>query len=275
MAAVPTERMYDLYSSYLESRLEACLELVSAGLDAGAAVASTSSPSPDASDRFTRKRVRPSRKPSSQPNPPPSQAPNAPHGIAVAAGAELLALYRTAHDASCASMGLYLRWMGWAERLGQPKMAGAVAKQACSRHPSSLELWACRLRLDSAARPAKTEPLKGWTSQVLETLKTAVKAIQPGVGGEEGSISLLWLQALEVILPQSDPEGLGRLVDLLELTVIKTPGSDIGRVVAAYLERIRCARKCGRTMVLGNRLRHQGSVFPFHRNVEVSQSLTC
>ena len=238
--AVQSERMFDLYSSYLESRLESCLKLAADELEAGDAIPSTSAPSSNPTERSSRKRGRAStlRKEdaSSQQPQQPSQMPTAASGAAIESGAELLAVYRVAHDAGCASSGMYLRWVGWAEQLGQPKMAGAAVRQACKRHPDSIELWTCRLRLDSASRPVESSGV----SQLLETLKTAVKTIKSGEGNREGLVSQLWLQALDAVLRSDDQDGLGRLVEFLELSVIKNPGSDIGHVVAAYLKRIRC-----------------------------------
>lgn len=245
--AVQSERMFDLYSSYLESRLESCLKLAADELRAGSDVPSTSAPSPNPTERLSRKRGRPSKgdaSSSQQSQQQASQTQTAASGAAVEAGAELLAVYRAAHDARCASSGLYLRWVRWAEQLGQPKMAGAAVRQACKRHPDSIALWTCRLRLDAASRPVKSPGASG-TSQLLETLKAAVKTVKSGEGNE-GLVSQLWLQALDAVLPCGDQDSLDRLVEFLELSVIKNPGSDIGQVVAAYLKRIRCERRCHR-----------------------------
>ena len=233
--AVASSRMYDMFAMYLESRLE--LSLQQAAREAASGNAGPEASTSSKAQQQPRKRGRPAKV---QDTP----AAGAATAAAAAAGAELLSLYRTAHDASCASPDLYLRWVRLAERLGQAKMARAAARQACGRHPCSLELWACRLRLDAPAPPpVGATPLQpAAVSELLSTLQAAAAAVPVGES------AVLWLLVLSSV--GGDAAGLGRLVDMLELAVTKAPsgpsrgadGGGLGPVVAAVLQGIRWAR---------------------------------
>ena len=229
--AVASSRMYDMFAMYLESRLELSLQQA-------AREAASGNAGPEASTSSKEQQPRKRGRPAAVKDTPAAGAAAA---AAAAAGAELLSLYRTAHDASCASPDLYLRWVRLAERLGQAKMARAAARQACGRHPSSPELWACRLRLDAPAPPSVgATPLQpAAVSELLSTLQAAAAAVPVGES------AVLWLLVLSSV--GGDAAGLGRLVDMLELAVTKAPsgpsrgadGGGLGPVVAAVLQGIR------------------------------------
>lgn len=229
--AVATSRMYDMYAAYLESRLELFLQQAAREAAASGNAGPEASTSGKEQPQQPRKRGRPAAVPSGQDTP----------AAAAAAGAELLSLYRTAHDASCASPDLYLRWVRLAERLGQAKMARAAARQACGRHPSSPDLWACRLRLDAPA-PSLAGAVPLQPAAVLELLSTLQAATTSVPVGESAG---LWLLVLNSV--GGNAAGLGRLVGMLELAVTRTPagpsrgadGGGLGPVVAAVLQGIR------------------------------------
>ena len=222
--AIPSARMFDLFSAYLESHLEAALQHIAVG---GSGVA-LEGPSTTTANVGSKKRARggPADKGVS------SQSAN---DAAAAAGSELLSLYGQAHAAGCASADLYLRWVAWAGKLGQPKMEGAAARQACGRHPGCTKIWSCRLALDAARQPPAVPEL-------LKTLGSALSAM-PSVGG---SAALgLWLQVLEGVLGGRCEADLKRLVDMLESEAFKSPSPSgrkeegLGTVVAAFLRRIK------------------------------------
>ena len=236
--AVHTEHMFDLFSTYLEEHLEATLRSLAeaGGQESGQPSTSSAATSAAGSKKRSRGGVGASKE-----GPATGDA-------AAAAGAELLTLYGKAHATGCASAALYLRWVGWARRLGQDKMAGAASRQACSRHPSNPEVWACRLSLEAVRQPPAVPEL-------LTTLGSALSSM-PSVGGP--AALGLWLQVLDAILKggkdHADGEGEGgsgkdlkKLVDMLEVATIKLPSTSgrndkegMGVVVAAFLTRIRC-----------------------------------
>eukprot|EP00955_Chlamydomonas_euryale_P034218 349719-Chlamydomonas_euryale.AAC.8 len=202
--AVKTSRMYDLFSGYLEGRLEGLMK-ASAGTSRAPVIsqpARTKKPGRGAAQL----------------------AASDPMDLTAAAGVELLAVFLSAHKQRCADAALYLRWVSWAQRLGQDKMAAAAARHGCERHPTSSKLWSQRLALEAEAKPA----------QALELFRTAFHSVSP-----EDSVGL-WSQMLELIGVQGPASQ--QLMDLLVEAAMAAPASSgLGSVLTSFLERIHAA----------------------------------
>lgn len=219
VAAVKTERMYDLFAAYLEGRLEQLMSMAAAATASSSSLPEASTSGHDQQQAGARGNKR-------------RRGDVAAAGgaaelvdLMAAAGVELLAVFLSAHKQRCAPVALYVRWVGWAQRLGQAQMAVAAARHGCARHGTHAELWSLRLTLEVDAR----------APELLGLFRTAVGAVP------SGDSCGLWLLMLERV--DAGSGDFQHLVDLLVTAATAAPSTaGLGRVVAACLARVRTAQ---------------------------------
>ncbi|GAX82298.1 hypothetical protein CEUSTIGMA_g9727.t1 [Chlamydomonas eustigma] len=244
VAVVRTSKMYDLYTRYLESRLELYMhriEDLGSSRDGDLAVVGVdepdgkSAPKQDLDNNGLKRRKE---------IPTAAEAARGASSAAVMdsiakAGAELLAAYQSAHSTHCCSPELYLRWTATAEKLGQQKMAAAALRQGCLRHPASVTLWSQRLRREVEAVLQQRGGLaqrEETASTLLTTFKSALASVQ------DSDCYELWTLVLDIIPLQG--REFKAMVDLLLVAVMKVSISGplhggLGGVIAALMKRIR------------------------------------
>ncbi|KAG1662062.1 hypothetical protein FOA52_005309 [Chlamydomonas sp. UWO 241] len=218
--AMRTDRMYELFAGYLEARLERLMSAATAAASGGGAEASSSAPAEAARPRRGAKRGRDAGGAKSA----DAAVEPEPVDLMAAAGVELLAVFLSAHKQRCAPPALYVRWVGWAQRLGQPKMAIAAVRHGCERHASHAPLWSLRLDLEVEARAER--------AALLRLFRTAAAAVP----AEESPP--LWGVMLRAVPPGS--VEFAPLCDLLVACATAAPSSaGLGSVAADFLAAVR------------------------------------
>ncbi|KAJ9518134.1 hypothetical protein QJQ45_010109 [Haematococcus lacustris] len=218
--AVPTSRMHTLYAAYLSHRLQPLLAAAEAAMVAQSAQSAPGSHvhTPAAGDASAGASSRGGVHGSGS-NAGSGQVgcgnaaqgagpgPEVLEGVA-SLGSQLLALCQRALDSHAASAALCCRWVDWALRLGQQKLALKAARNSCQCWPSSSSVWLRRLDLELQLLERQQLP----AAELFSTLEMALEQVTES---EKSGAVQLWEWALGVLSPSTHPSEFKTLQQLL------------------------------------------------------------
>ncbi|KAL6762165.1 U3 small nucleolar RNA-associated protein 6-domain-containing protein [Haematococcus lacustris] len=218
--AVPTSRMHTLYAAYLGHRLQPLLAAAEAAMVAPSAQSApgshvhTAAAGDTSAGASSRGGVHGggSNTVSGQvgcgnTTQGAGPGPEVLEGVA-SLGSQLLALCQRALDSHAASAALCCRWVDWALRLGQQKLALKAARNSCRCWPSSSSVWLRRLDLELQLLERQQLP----AAELFSTLEMALEQVTES---EKSGAVQLWEWALDVLSPSTHPAEFKSLQQLL------------------------------------------------------------